>query len=105
MLIGIGVVFLTHVAEIWLFAAGYYASVHIDGLGQILNQTGSLFMDCVYLSFITYTTVGYGDIVAQGHIRYLTGVEALTGLILITWSASFMFIEMQRYWSDQRKTN
>jgi hypothetical protein len=50
------------------------------------------------LSFVTYTTVGYGDLVAGGYLRYLTGVEALTGLILITWSASFLFIEMGKYW-------
>jgi hypothetical protein len=31
-------------------------------------------------------------------LRHLTGIEALTGLVLITWSASFLFLEMQRYW-------
>jgi hypothetical protein len=47
---------------------------------------------------VTYTTVGYGDFVPTGAIRFLCGVEALAGFVLITWSASFMFIEMQRYW-------
>ena len=42
--------------------------------------------------------MGYGDIVATGPIRYLTGMEALTGFVLITWSASFLFLEMQKYW-------
>jgi hypothetical protein len=37
----------------------------------------------------------------DGYLRYLTGVEALTGLILITWSASFLFIEMQKYWGSR----
>jgi hypothetical protein len=60
-------------------------------------------LDCVYLSFITFTTVGYGDLVAHGYLRYLTGIEALTGLILITWSASFMFLEMQKDWPDARE--
>jgi hypothetical protein len=49
--------------------------------------------------------VGYGDFVAQGYVRYLTGVEALTGLILITWSASFLFIEMQKYWTDAKRND
>ncbi len=47
---------------------------------------------------MTFTTVGYGDIVAHGHLRYLSGLEALTGFVLITWSASFLFLEMQKYW-------
>jgi hypothetical protein len=28
----------------------------------------------------------------------MTGTEALTGFLLITWSASFTFLEMQRFW-------
>lgn len=46
--------------------------------------------------------VGYGEIVAQGYLRYLMGVEGLVGLILITWSASFLFIEMQKYWTASK---
>ena len=61
-----------------------------------------ILLDCAYLSFVTFTTLGYGEIVAQGYLRYLTGVEALTGFILITWSASFLFIEMQKYWTLSR---
>jgi hypothetical protein len=29
----------------------------------------------------------------------LTGLESLTGLVLITWTASFLYYEMQRYWN------
>jgi hypothetical protein len=32
----------------------------------------------------------------SGHLRYLAGIEAHTGLVLITWTASFLYIEMQR---------
>lgn len=103
VLIGVAVIFVTHVIEIWIFGLGLFLSLQIDGMGQLVGETGQLFLDCVYFSFITYTTVGYGDLVAQGPIRYLTGVEALTGLILITWSASFLFMEMQRHWADDKK--
>ena len=47
-----------------------------------------------------YTTVGYGDIEPQGSLRFLAGIEALTGLSLITWSASFMFMEMTQFWNE-----
>ena len=33
-----------------------------------------------------------------GALRYLTGIESVAGLLLITWSASFPYIEMARYW-------
>ena len=35
---------------------------------------------------MTYTTVGFGDVVPLGAICFMAGVEALTGLVMITWS-------------------
>jgi len=37
----------------------------------------------------------------MGHIKFLTGLQALTGLVLITWTASFLFLEMQKYWKNK----
>ena len=41
-------------------------------------------LDCVYFSFTTYTTLGTRDIEPIGDLRYLTGLESLTELVLIT---------------------
>jgi uncharacterized membrane protein len=38
--------------------------------------------------------------VPVGAIRILAGVEALTGLVLVAWSASFAFLQMQRHWKQ-----
>jgi hypothetical protein len=32
------------------------------------------------------------------HLRFLTGVEALTGLLLIAWSGAYLFAMMNRLW-------
>ena len=37
-----------------------------------------------------------------GAIRFLVGTEALTGFVLVTWSASFTFVEMQRFGKTER---
>jgi hypothetical protein len=58
-------------------------------------------MDCAYFSFTVFTTLGFGDIQPMGNIRYITGIEALTGLVLITWTASFLYYEMQRHWGRE----
>jgi hypothetical protein len=87
-----------HVLDIALFAVGYLTLSLEPGFGTILPSGRMTFADFAYFSAITYTTVGYGDFVPTGAIRFLCGVEALAGFVLITWSASFMFIEMQRYW-------
>jgi hypothetical protein len=36
-----------------------------------------------------------------GRRRTGAGTEALAGLVLITWSASFTYLEMERYWRSE----
>jgi hypothetical protein len=93
------VIMLTHAVEIWIFGLAYLFLLQwdifgsIEGAAQIVNVA-----DHVYYSAMVYTTVGFGDLVPEGPIRFMTGMEALTGLVMITWSASFTFLEMQRDW-------
>ena len=91
------VVFL-HVAEIWIFGVFFWLLLLWPACGAIAGQAALHFLDAIYLSAITYSTVGYGDLAPLGPIRFLAGTEALVGFVMITWSASFTFLEMQRYW-------
>lgn len=102
IVVGVFGTLLAHLVEVWVFGVAFYwmnASTEWGHLGG--NFSGSL-LDCVYFSLTTFTTVGFGDIEPFGYIRFLAGIEALTGLLLITWSASFLFLEMQRFWRDQK---
>lgn len=94
-------VLVAHSLQVWIFAGAYYLMHHAEGWGQLIGNFGGSLLDCAYFSFTTFTTLGYGDIEALGVLRFLTGIEALTGLVLITWSASFLFVEMQRYWPNR----
>jgi hypothetical protein len=97
VLYGIGSVLALHVAEIWAFAVALWVLLLIPACGTISPQALHFF-DYVYFSAITFTTVGFGDLVPHGPVRFLSGMEALTGLVLITWSASFTYLEMERFW-------
>lgn len=92
---------VAHAIEIWIFAIAYYYMHNSDGWGQLYGNFNGGIMDCAYFSFTTYTTLGFGDIEPLGDLRFLTGIESLTGLVLITWTASFLFFEMQRYWDSR----
>jgi len=107
VLVAVSVIALAHVAEITIFALGYYVMLHFPSIGHFVGTISDhgLMLDSFYFSFITFTTIGYGDIVINGYLRYLTGIEALTGLILITWSASFLFLEMQQYWNSKNSSS
>ena len=92
---------IAHVIEIWVFAIAYYFMHSSKSWGYIEgNYNGSL-LDSAYFSFTTFTTLGFGDIAPHGELRFLVGIEAVTGLVLITWTASFLYFEMQRYWNNR----
>ncbi len=98
VLVGVLGSMLAHILEVFIFGMGIYGMLQIDGMGTLEGSFDGSFIDCVYFSFTNYTTLGYGDISPFGYVRFLAALESLTGLVLITWSASFMFIEMQRFW-------
>jgi hypothetical protein len=102
VLLGVFGTIIAHSIEVWIFAAAYYFLLASGRWGEIVGDFDGGIVDCVYLSFTCFTTVGFGDVVAVGHVRFLTVLEALTGLVLITWSASFLFLQMEKFWnSDQ----
>jgi hypothetical protein len=90
---------LLHVIEVWIFGGAYYFLLHLDGYGQLIGAESASFVDCVYYSASVFTTVGFGDIYPVGAIRTMTGTEGITGLTMITWSASYTFVEMLKTWN------
>jgi hypothetical protein len=93
-------VMAAHVTEIWIYALGHLMLDGAPGCGSIQGIEHTGILEYVYYSTVIYTTVGFGDLVPLGPIRFLTAVEALNGLGLIGWSASFTFLEMQRFWKQ-----
>lgn len=92
-------VFAAHTLEVWLFTVCYYVLDGVSGYGGFMGQREGGGVDYLYFSAVTYTSLGLGDLFPVGNFRLLTGVEALTGLLMIGWSASFTYIAMVRFWS------
>lgn len=77
--VGWALVIWPHLSEGFLFASGPDSSAH-----------GS-FADALYLSLVTLTTLGYGDIVPTGAwLRGLVPLEALLGFGLLTASLTWV---------------
>lgn len=98
MILLILLIVLLHILQIWIFGIAYYGLLQLPGYGELVGAANGDFVDCIYFSAAVYTTVGFGDIYPIGAIRTMTGTEGLTGLTMITWSASYTFVEMLDTW-------
>jgi hypothetical protein len=77
--------FMLHIAEIWLFAGLYLAIGAMRSLEEAL-----------YYSAAAYATLGRTADYFPDEWRLLGAVEALIGFILISWSTAFMATTMNR---------
>jgi hypothetical protein len=91
--------FAAHVIEIALYAFAVLLLSRYFGLGSLGDVDRLNFGTALYFSAETYTSLGYGDILPNGALRLLAGAEALNGLLLIGWSASYTYIAMERFWN------
>jgi Ion channel len=97
-------VFAAHTVEVWIYGLAYWLFTQVFGLGGFGGQPVAGFEDSLYFSAVTYTSLGLGDYYPTRHLRLIAGVEALNGLVLIGWSASFTYLTMERYWPLHGKT-
>lgn len=101
IILAVMILVIAHVIEVYLFAGAFYAGEHWIGIGAIQGEMVGTLSDYAYFSAVSYTSVGYGDIFATGHLRIIAGLEALIGLLMIAWSGAFTVYFMQRFWSEK----
>jgi voltage-gated potassium channel len=82
-----------HIAEIILWAIAYR---------QLVPDQLPTLESAVYFSFVTYTTLGYGDITLDEGWRLLSGIESINGILLAGWTTAMLFGIVQRTWRSQR---
>lgn len=107
MLILIIGLFFAHVGEVGLFGLGgwllyNYGGIATNGAIGGLENSPEL-LDFLFLSIASYTTVGFAEAYPLEALRFLFGVESLIGFMLITWSASLSFLEMQHHWQNMEQ--
>jgi len=93
----------SHAAQMVLYGAALYALVNWAGAGRLEGPDGPGLAACIYFSAESYTSLGFGDIKPTGPIRMVTSIEALNGLILIGWTACYLFMEAERFRTAERQ--
>ena len=82
--------FLVSVLEVLAWAATYLALNAIQGFEQAL-----------YFSTVTFTTLGYGDIVIDEHWRLLASFEATNGIIMFGLTTAIVVAAVQRIYRKE----
>ena len=85
-----------HVAEIWLFGIAYQALALQGDFGSSVSAASGL-LDFVYFSATVYTTLGFGDLVPTGAVRFLRHggrhrlpVDLLVGVVHVPRDATVL---------------
>ena len=99
LLVVIFAALLAHAVEIGVYGIAFFALAKYADVGSVVGTAGFSLLNCVYFSAETYSSLGFGDLTPVGPLRLLAGVEALNGLLLIGWSASYTYIAMERFWN------
>jgi hypothetical protein len=98
VVLGVCACFLAHTIEVWLFALVYYLLATETAAG-FADEGRRHFLDYLYFSTETYTSLGFGEMrLLTDDLRLLAGIEAMVGLVMLAWTASFNFMLMERYW-------
>lgn len=103
LLIVIFATFGAHIVEMAAYGGAIFILIKYIGAGSLSGAPGLLLANCFYFSAETYTSLGFGDLTPVGPVRMLAGIEALNGLLLIGWSASYAYIAMEQFWNNRHK--
>jgi len=55
-----------------------------------------MFEEALYFSLVTYSTLGYGDVILSDSHRLLGAFEAANGVIMLGWSTAIVVAALQK---------
>lgn len=91
-------IFASHTLCVWLYGITYFIMVEYINLGGWQDAANVHFLNYIYFSAESYSSLGINDLIPKDAFRFLAGVEALNGLVLIGWSVSSTYLAMERFW-------
>ena len=99
----ITVAFFAHALSIIIYACIYWILIHHFNFSGIEGNIENHFPTYLYFSATTYSSLGIGDVFPIESLRFLAGIQAINGLILITWSAAFSYTKIQKVHEARKK--
>ena len=82
--------FLVSVIEVLVWSATYLWLGALEGIEK-----------ATYFSMVTFTTLGYGEIVLEEQWRLLASFEAANGIIMFGWTTAIVLATVQRIYFNR----
>lgn len=89
--------FWTSIVVLIMFAASFIEALTWAFTYLFLDAFKSV-DESLYFSIVTFTTLGYGDIVLSNSYRLLASLEAANGIIIFGWSTAIIITVVQKYY-------
>lgn len=90
--IALAVIVFSHTVQIWLWAGVW-----------IINDILPDWNTAIYFSMVTYTSVGYGDIVLDPPVRIFGTFATVTGMLGFGISAAVLVALLSRMFAEQER--
>lgn len=87
----IQLMFVVALLEVVVWAGAYVALGAVEGLEK-----------AAYFSMVTFTTLGYGEIVLDERWRLLASCQAATGIIMFGWTTAIVIAAVQKAYFPNR---
>jgi hypothetical protein len=81
---------------IWVFMAAHSMEVMVWAFAYFLAGAATPGTNLVYLAGVTFTTLGYGDVVPVAKWQILAPITAMNGVLLFGWSTAVIFEILRR---------
>lgn len=83
LLVAIGFILFSHTVQVWIWSGAFVWTGALEGWNT-----------AVYFSLVTYTTLGYGDIILGPGLRIFAAFASVTGLLGFGISTAFLVSSM-----------
>ena len=85
----------TMVATVSFLALAHFIEICLWALAMTLAGAVNAEDGPLYFAFTSYTTLGYGDVVAEAEWKLLGPTSAMNGILLFGWSTAVIFHALQ----------
>jgi voltage-gated potassium channel Kch len=91
------------VGAVWLMFAATLVEMLVWAETYIVLGEFTAIEPALYFSTVTFTTVGFGDVVLDDRWRLLSALEAANGIIMFGWTTAIVLYAVQRVYVSKNQ--